>query len=677
MPAPQAINMSRLRKLPLPALVLVLLTAALYWPTTRHGFMVVDDNEYVYDNPWVTGGMSWSAIRWAFTTYHSANWHPLTWLSHQADWSLYGAFAGGHHLTNVLLHAINTLFLFLLLRKLTGSVWRSWVVAALFGWHPLHVESVAWISERKDLLSTLCLLGCIWAYGRYAKSGERSATVQYIYYALALLIFAAGLMCKPMIVTLPFLLLLLDFWPLGRIADRGSPMAELKSKTFREVSLKKAIVEKIPFFALSAGACLVTLAVQRASGAVKGTNEESLALRVLNALSACGVYLRETFWPNPLCIYYPMPREYPWAGAIMGALLLGGVTLLAIWQRKKWPWFLVGWLWLIGSLVPVIGLVQVGHQSHADRYMYIPSIGLFIGLVWGAWHWMENLASRKQLATGLAGACLAICLALTWQQEGLWTDDITLFRYAAAHNPPSYFVENNLAVSLSAAGQSKEALAHFREAVRLDPRNPILYQNVGIELANLGDLEGARQSFEQAVSLRPHSQVLLNNLGGILAQQQKYTEALQKFHEAIRWDPSYPNSYANAGSVCQALGDAGAAATNYSTALRLQPDLLAALEHFSYLLATCPAPACHNPEMAVQLAQRSVQITQGSSAEQLKTLAIACASAGQYSNAVTAGESALKILQGRGTPEALAQIQGQLAAYRAGRNPQWDWKRLP
>jgi tetratricopeptide (TPR) repeat protein len=662
--------MAKSRKLPVLELMLVVLTAALYWQTTRQGFMVVDDNEYVNENPWVNEGLSRDAARWAFTTFHAANWHPLTWLSHQADWSLYGSFAGGHHLTNLLLHTLNTLLLFLLLRGLTGSTWRSWVVAALFGWHPLHVESVAWISERKDLLSTLCLLGSVWAYCRYAKGGES----KYAFYLLALLIFAAGIMCKPMIVTLPFLLLLLDYWPLGRISDLG--LTSDKSRT-SPTGIVRLLLEKVPFFALTLAGCLITLKVQHAGGAIKGTNEESILLRVLNSLSAYGAYLRQTFWPNPLCIYYPMPRQLPWAGAVAGEVLICAITLAAWLWRKKCPWLLTGWLWFAGSLVPVIGLVQVGHQSHADRYMYIPSIGLFIALVWGAWHLAEGRVYGKKIATGLAATALAACLVVTTHQLNYWNDSITLFEYAIAHNEPNYFCENDLAAALSAAGRSKEAVVHFRNAIELDPLNAGLYRNLGVELATEGDLVGAARELKHALALLPHNRVLLNNLGEILAQQGKSREALEEFQKAIREDAGFADSYVNAGMVWQGLGEAGAAVTNFSTALKLQPGSLQALDHLSYLFATCPDAQYHQPDAAIQLAARASQLTQNQSPNFLQTLAIAFAAAGQYSNAVAADERALQTAQQRAMTNLVERLQGELTTYRSGRSPAWDWKRMP
>ena len=655
-------------------LALVAVTVGLYWQTTYQDFAVIDDDDYVSSNPRVKEGLSWEAAQWAFTTYHAANWHPLTWLSHQADWSIYGSFAGGHHLTNLLLHAVNTLFVFLLLRSLTGHTGPSWVVAALFGWHPLHVESVAWIAERKDLLSTLCLLGSLWAYCRYAKAHQidtqhprhEGHNPAWRYYGLALGAFAAGLMCKPMLVTLPGLLLLLDYWPLQRIADSPANRAGQNW-----VGL---FIEKLPFFALSATACLLTLAAQSAGGAIKDLQQVPLILRGLNALSAYATYLWQTFWPEPLCIFYPLPEKLPLAGAVFGALLLSGLTLAAVHTRRLCPWFITGWLWFLGSLVPVIGLVQVGMQAHADRYTYIPSIGLFIGLVWGTRYLLNRWRQDEKISVALAGASLAGCLILSHVQLGYWRDGVKLLTHSLAHTRNNAPAQNNLGVALSNQGNPTEAMIHYREAIRLQPNSPNARYNLGIKLAETGQLDEALQQFTQALRYSPHSEALLNNLGVVLAQQGKYEEALSQFGQAMRWNPMYPNSYINAGAAFQALGQAGAAFTNFTTALRLYPNSLQTLQHLAFMLAAYPVEPYHQPQVAIKLAKRASEITQNQVADYLDTLATAYAAAGQYSNAIAAGEKGLRIAQEHTASRLAAKLQSDLEAYRAGRNPERDWK---
>ena len=462
-------------------IVLALATVTLYWPATHHDFLVIDDWEYVVDNGHVNKGMSWEAARWAFTSYEASNWHPLTWLSHQADWSCYGPFAGGHHLTNLLLHTLNTLLLFLLLRRQTGNTSASWIVAALFGWHPLHVESVAWIAERKDLLSTLCLIGTLWAYTNYAQTRQSQADNPtdggrariWRWYGAALLVFAAGLMCKPMLVTLPCLLLLFDYWPLKRGAD------PLTGKSARDwVGL---VAEKLAFFALSAAACMVTVAAQ--GQAIKDTAEVPFSLRLLNMLGSYGEYLRQVIWPYPLCIYYPLPNDLPVAQASTAALLLAAISWATVRYRRDCPWLLVGWLWLLGSLVPVIGLVQVGTQAHADRYMYIPSIGIFVAVVWTgqhlARHWRRR--GRDRPRPGRVRADI-VPRYLTHNQLRRWGNDIELMAYTLAHTQNNVVSQNNLGVALAIAGKPEEAIAHYRESLRIDPKGILARLNLGVQL---------------------------------------------------------------------------------------------------------------------------------------------------------------------------------------------------
>ena len=655
-------------------LMLALVTAALYWPTIHQDFIVIDDDEYVSENPWVNEGMSWEAARWAFTSFYAANWHPLTWISHQADWSVYGAFAGGHHLTNLLLHTLNTLLLFLLLRKLTANTSGSWVVAAAFAWHPLHTESVAWIAERKDLLSTLCLIGTIWAYAGYAgvrrrettSGGVEGRTRAWGYYSGALLIYAAGLMCKPMLVTLPCLLLLLDYWPLQRGAD---PLTNQAAGAWG-----KLLADKLPFLALAAGACLLTVAAQKAGGAIKTTGEVPLALRAFNALSAYGAYLRQTIWPNPLCVFYPLPNHLPVAAGLTCALLLAASIWLALRRRRDHPWLITGWLWFLGSLVPVIGLVQVGRQAHADRYMYIPSIGLLVAAVWAGQHLMRRWPQCKPMAIGLSATGLTACVALTHQQLKHWDNSVALMTYALAHTPNNATSQNTMGAALAKAGRGQEAMAHYRESLRLEPKGFLARLNLGVELANAGQLEDAEQQFARALEQSPHSEVLLNNLGAARARQGNYAEALAQFREAIRWHPTHPKAYYHAAMALQALGEAGEAVTNYAAVLRLDPRSPVTLDRLAGLFARCPIAPYHQPDMAVRLAKQATAMTHDEIANYLNTLATAYAAAGQYTNAITASQNAIRIAQEHVMPELSSKLQNDLSAYQTGRNPESDWK---
>ena len=541
--------------------ILAVVTGALYWPTTHHGFLFLDDPNYVVNNAHVNHGISWEAARWAFTSYESANWHPLTWLSHQADWSCYGAFGGGHHLTNLLLHTLNTLLLFLVLRRLTGDTGASWIVAALFGWHPLHVESVAWIAERKDLLSALSLVGTLWAYSNYARArqhpiGDGIAAARlrgWGWYGATLIIFAAGLMCKPMLVTLPCLLLLLDSWPLKRGTD------PFDGDSVRNWA--KLLVEKLPFFALSATACVITVAAQKSGDAIRNRADVPIDLRVLNSLSAYGEYLRQALWPNPLCIFYPLPHRLPLVAALVSALFLAAISSLALWRRKESPWLITGWLWFLGSLVPVIGLIQVGSQAHADRYMYIPSIGLFVAVVWTGQRLARPWRHGKEIAIGLAATGLMLCLVLTRQQLHHWDSDIDLVTHALAHTENNATVQDLMGVAYARADKSQEAIQHYRESLRLNPDGPPVRLRLGVELAASGQLEEAALQFSQLRRQFPHSKAVLNNLGIVRARQGNYEEGLAVFLEEIRWNPTYPKAYHNAATLLQKMGQAEAAVT--------------------------------------------------------------------------------------------------------------------
>jgi protein O-mannosyl-transferase len=358
------------------ALVLALMTLGLYAPALGHAFIDLDDDIYVTANPMVQQGWTWHGLLWAWTTGHAANWHPLTWLSHITDCALFGIQPAGHHAASALLHAANTVLLFFLLRRMTGAVWRSAVVAALFGWHPLHVESVAWVAERKDVLSTLFFLLTIWAYVRYVEEFKVQSSKFKVFYGLSMLLFACGLMSKPMVVTLPFVLFLLDYWPLER---------------FGTGARTRFIVEKLPFLALSAASCAITFYVQKSGGAISDTTP--FFLRALNGALSYGRYLGRMLWPARLAVMYPYSADVPVAELCVCVLLLAALTWMVMKCRQQ-RYLAVGWFWYLGTLVPVIGLVQAGPQSSADRYTYIPSIGIFVMMVWG----VSELAAKWRLA---------------------------------------------------------------------------------------------------------------------------------------------------------------------------------------------------------------------------------------------------------------------------------------
>jgi tetratricopeptide (TPR) repeat protein len=636
----------------------------IYWPATGYDFVVVDDDRYVYENPWVTGGLSTAGLCWAFTSTYAANWHPLTWISHMLDCSLHGLFPGGHHLTNILLHSLNTLLLFLLLKRLTQELWPAALVAALFGWHPLHVESVAWVAERKDVLSTFFLLLTIWAYARYA---ERKTLPRY---GVVFALFALGLMAKSMLVTVPCLLLLLDYWPLKRFQMEPTSPESPVTRTI----VWNLFREKIPLFALSLLASVITVIAQHAGGAVKSFRAVPFLPRVQNAVFSYALYIWKTVYPVKLCIFYPLSVTLPGFWVAGAAVLIAGITGFSFLKRSVCPWLLVGWLWFLITLVPVIGLVQIGSQALADRYTYIPSIGLFVAAVWSVARRARRSPVGRVSGFLAATAALSLCLTLTRVQLEYWRDSIGLFTHALAVTGSNAFSENNLGVALSNAGRGAEAIPHYRAALRLKPDDLKAHYNLGVELAAIGELDEAVFHFSAALALNPNSEILHNNLGVVLAQQQRWDLAMDHFRQATQLNPRYPKPYLNRARLFQREGLAGLAATNYLQALDLEPDWPEAMDKLAYLLATCPETDWHNPEEAIRLAKRANEVTRYELPAYLNTLAVCYGAAGQFSNAVATAELAWHKAQADHLETFADTIKTNLQAYQAGKNNPNDWR---
>src|SRR5580704_13658541 len=470
---------------------LILITLALYWPVRHFEFNNYDDRQYITENPNVQNGLTLPAVKWAFTAVgYGGNWHPLTWLSHLLDIELFGFHAGGHHFTNVLLHTANTLLLFLLLRRWTGNLWRPAFVAALFGWHPLHVESVAWVAERKDVLSTFFFFLTLLAYCRYASELKMKNGKRKIYYGLALLFFALGLMAKPMLVSLPIILLLLDYWPLRRIYDllfaiygSGKDTADLECAG--TVSLVRAVVEKVPFFALTAASCVITYVAQ--GPAVQDLTKFSLVDRAGNALVSYAKYLGKVFWPANLAVPYPYVHHLPPMEVAGAAILLLAVSVLSVRLARSHPPLFVGWFWFLITLVPVIGLVQVGGEPMADRYMYIPSVGIFVILAWEA-PLLFKASSDDSLALPAAAFVLICCWVLASAQISYWRNSMTLWTHTLRVTKNNAAAESNLAFELDAEGRFDEAIHHAREALRIRPGFAEAENNLGCLLSKRGDV---------------------------------------------------------------------------------------------------------------------------------------------------------------------------------------------
>jgi len=550
------------------AVILALGTMALYWPATRHDFVDYDDPRYVTENIHVQQGLTLHNVSWALHTPISGNWHPLTMLSHMLDCQLYGLSPGGHHLTSIILHMANSVLLFLLLRQLTGTFWRSAFVAALFAWHPLHVESVAWVAERKDVLSAcfgLLSLLCYSVFARRLKKNDPGTDVktepispaffQSGFYWLALFCFALGLMSKSMLVTWPCVMVLLDFWPLER---------------FQRFRAGQLIIEKIPFFALALAGSIITFLAQSDAGATHSMEVHSFGLRFGNSVLSYSRYLLDIIWPRDLAVFYPYPTHLPVGITLLAALLLCAVTaILWINRRIQSPLF-VGWLWFLGTLVPVIGLVEVGKQAMADRYSYLPSVGALITIVWG----LYELSRRWRCQTFFAAfgaAVIALYAASTSQQLSYWQNSETLFRHALKVTTDNDVARNNLGVALLDSGQTNAAMAEFQAAVQLSPDAFEAHENIGNILANRGDIDAAMREYRETIRLKPNQAEAHNNLGILLTTKGQTDEALTEYQEAIRLNPEFAEARYNFGKLLAQRGYVDDAILQYQAALEVTP----------------------------------------------------------------------------------------------------------
>ena len=505
---------------------LLLFTAVVYWPVVHCRFLNFDDWIYVTANPYVQHGLTANGIAWAFRTTTSYNWHPITWLSHMLDCQLFGLTPGAHHLVNVVFHAANTLLLFHLLRRMTREVWPSAIVAALFALHPLHVESVAWIAERKDVLCTFFGLLTLCAYERYAEQFKVQGSRFKVYYGLALLFFALGLMSKPMLVTWPFVLLLLDFWPLERLpfskpkdANTEATASEPSTFNFQPSTFLRLVLEKLPFLVLSIASSVVTVYAQRTGGSVMDLNRVDFWARLDNALVSYARYLAKAVWPQHLAAYYPIHVDWPYWQVLGSAALLAAITAPVLRQWRR-PYLAFGWLWFLGTLVPVIGLVQVGGQAMADRYMYIPSIGLFVMIVWGAKELAARLGISRMGMGGVAAAALAGCVTVTTVQLRYWRNSETLFRHALDVTSNNMMAEFLLGDALIKERKAAEGLEHLERVVQLFPGYAPAQSKIGDVLAMHGKLREAIEHYHAVLLYRPDTPIVMNNLAWILATNE-------------------------------------------------------------------------------------------------------------------------------------------------------------
>ena len=551
------------------ALALVALTLAAYAPVRSFDFVSLDDQVYVTNNPWVRAGLTWPGIVWAFTTTYAANWHPLTWISHMVDVQLFGPGPGPAHVVNLGLHAINVLLLWLVCRRLTGSVFRSGLVAALFGLHPLHVESVAWVAERKDVLSMCFALLTMWAYAGYVRHPG------VLRYTGAWLLFALALMAKPMFVTLPFVLLLLDVWPLGRIAGFTPPVLLLRPRGGHgqpNVTWWASVREKIPFFVLAILSSVVTAVAQQRGGAISSLEVVPLAVRILNSLIAYAVYLRQTVWPANLAVLYPYQTSPSIIAAGAAFVLLAVTTVVILRRARSQPYLAVGWFWFLGTLVPVIGLVQIGGAAHSDRYTYFPIIGLFLAAVWGGAELAQRMSIQRGAVIGAGAALTIACAIATRVQVGYWANGITLWERAVAVTTANSRAHNNLGTSYADAGRQADAAAAYRRAIQIQPGMPQAHNNLGLALVRLGQPDDAIQHYREAVRLMPDYVDARNGLGILLMDRGEAEEALVHLTEAVRRRPAEAQLRNNLAAAFAELGRMEDATRESLEAVRLEPN---------------------------------------------------------------------------------------------------------
>jgi Flp pilus assembly protein TadD len=588
-----------------PALCFALaaISFAVFGQTLRHEFIDFDDGGDVYENPVVARGLTLKGIVWAFS-FHSSNWFPLTWLSHMLDCQLYGLHPGGHHLTNVLLHTATVIVLFLVLRQMTGALWRSAFVAAVFAIHPLRVESVAWVAERKDVLSGLFFMLTIGAYVRYARRPWSPAR-----YGLVMLLFALGLMSKPMLVTLPLVLLLLDYWPLQRVE-----------------SARRLVMEKLPMLALSAAACVVTLLAQHEG--IQSGGSFSLPLRLGNAFEACMVYLGQMVWPAGLAVLYPFPRNGPPPLEVaLAGMLLAGLSAVAWVQRRKEPWIWVGWLWYLVMLLPVVGIIQVGRQAHADRYTYLPQIGIYLAVTWLVAEWRVSRAALGGLMTGVLAA-LTVC---AWQQTVYWRDSETLW-------------------TRTLACTSSNVVAHC---------------NLGIFLHQEGKVDEAITQFKLALQIKPDDADSHNNLGTVLRQEGRVDEAITHYEMALQINPALAEAHYNLGIALMQKGRAAEAISHYQEALKIQPANVKVQNNLAWLLATCEDASLRDGNRAVELARQANELSGGADPAVLDTLAAAFAEAGRFGEATQTARKAIELARNSGQQDLVKELAGELKRYEA------------
>ena len=588
-------------------LVYLFLTVAAFiafWQVNRCDFISYDDPAYVTENMHIRHGITMDTIRWAFTTDCAANWHPLTWMSHMVDVQLFGLNPRWHHLINLFFHITNTLLLFFVFHRMTKAPWKSAFVAALFALHPLHVESVAWVAERKDVLSTFFWMLTMVAYIHYIEHPRLKS------YLAVLILFALGLMAKPMLVTLPFVMLLLDWWPLGRLQGAGSgkrgagsenentglvaePMVANKRNgkssgkltvlaivkeekqadpKYRWALVRPLLIEKMPFFAMATLSSIVTFIAQQKGGALQSIDKLPLGVRIANAFVSYIIYIRKTFWPIDLAIYYSHPGLWPLWQVLGAIFFLGVVTLTVIRAAKSLPYLAVGWLWFAGTLVPVIGIVQVGGQALADRYTYIPLIGLFIMAAWGIPELLRKWRYQKETLFASSALLLLSLLIVTRTQVAYWRNSIALYDQSLKVTGPSEIILSNRGAVYNELGNHRQAISDFDKAIAIDPHFSDAYGNRGVAYDQLGNLQHAISDYNRAIEINPEYADAYHNRGMAYGKLGNVRQAISDYDRAVEINPEFAGAYNNRGVAYGMLGNNRQAISDFDRAIEIDPN---------------------------------------------------------------------------------------------------------
>lgn len=711
--------------IPCICLFLVVITWAVFGQTLNYDFVNYDDNSYVYENGEITNGLTFNGIAWAFTHVHSGNWHPLTSIAHMLDWQLFGPKAGGHHFTNVLLHTVAVVLLFLVLRRMTGSLWRSAFVAAIFAIHPLRVESVAWISERKDVLSGVFFMLTLGAYLHYVR--KSSSLFRYL---MMVFLFALGLMAKPMLVTVPLVLLLLDFWPLRRFEQAPSP-AGRSALWLRLSQWQRLIVEKIPLLILSALSSVATIAAQ--TQALHSSEGWPLAWRVSNAFVSLFTYVWQMVWPVRLAVFYPHPKgELSFWVVILAVAALVAISVVVFTLRRTRPYLLVGWGWFLIMLLPVIGVIQVGWQSHADRYTYLPQIGLYLLITWTVADWSASWPKRRAVIGMIAAAAIVALTWLSWLQTSHWRDSESLWthalavtsrndvahsglgvvllrrgevdsaiahdRAAVALRPGNADAHTNLANALLKKGLTEEAIAEYQETLKLLPNESILHGNLGNAFLQAGQAAKAIEEYREFLKIQPGHAVIRYSLAVALLRQGETDEAITEFREAVKLKPDYSEAYNDLaialfrkGSIEDAIatwekvltlqpdnaevhnnlavaliqkGETHEAIVHWLKTLQLEPDKTGTLLTLAWVLATSPDANVRNGTKAISLARHAHELLGDKNLMVFRVVAAAYAEVGRFSEAIAAVQRGVQLATEQNQSDFLSLFQGDLSLYQ-------------